>query len=67
MTYILTANKESEDAYKEYLETHDNPFKFDVAKMDYDKLNNYEKTLLFANPMTTARVAMDAGEISDEF
>lgn len=60
MTYILTTNKDSQDAYKEYLETHDNPFEFDVAKLDYSKLNNYEKALLYANPMTTLRVSEDA-------
>jgi hypothetical protein len=60
MTYILTTNKDSQDAYKEYLETHDNPFEFDVAKLDYNKLNNYEKTLLYANPMTTLRLSEDA-------
>lgn len=66
MTYILTANTTSKEAYEEYVRSHENPYNFDVAKLDYSKLNNYEKNLLYLNPMTTARVAMDATGLDDD-
>lgn len=49
---ILMSDKDSGEAYQEYLEDHDNPLEFDVDRLDYDKLNTYEKTLLYTNLAT---------------
>ena len=57
--YILMADKDSWEAYQEYLETHDNPLEFDVDRLDKSKLNTYEKTLLYTNLATLAQEAWD--------
>jgi len=51
-TYILQSDKDSKVAYEEYVESHDNPFEFDVDRLDQNKLNWYERTLLYTNLTT---------------